>query len=172
MPAGYLPAPLHRAALRLAHGLRKYWWRIARPTIEGVCILAFNDRGELLLVRHSYQRKGIWCLPSGGISSNNGVASIPSIMHHATRELAEEAGLATCRSRLVTTHETCLHGATNRVHLVEIGTSGDPQPDRREIDEAQFFALTSLPEPLDPTTDRMLALWRQGSEDLALATGK
>ena len=43
-----IPAPLHRAGLRLAHAVRRRWWRLARPRLTGVCVVACDDAGRVL----------------------------------------------------------------------------------------------------------------------------
>jgi hypothetical protein len=49
-----IPAPLHRAGLRLAHVVRRHWWRLAKVKLNGCRIFAFDEAGRVLLIRHSY----------------------------------------------------------------------------------------------------------------------
>lgn len=133
-----IPAPLHRLALRLAHALRKRWWRIARPRLRGCRILAFDDEGQVLLVRHSYG-SGQWMTPGGGL--RRGEAPLAG----ARRELREETGCALLDPVEVAVADEPLHGTTHAVHLIA-GQAGDVlSPDGREVVEARFFATDGLP---------------------------
>jgi ADP-ribose pyrophosphatase YjhB (NUDIX family) len=151
-----LPAPLHRVALRVAHRLRKLWWRVARPHLHGVSLIALDDTGRVLLVRHSYQKRGEWCLPSGGVACGRPVLEV------AAEELHEETGLIAGASRVAGQDRYQLHGADNRVTVIEIAAHGRLRPDNREIEEARFFALDDLPRPLNPAVLRTLEIWRAG----------
>jgi ADP-ribose pyrophosphatase YjhB (NUDIX family) len=134
-----IPAPLHRAALRLAHAVRKVWWGVAKPQITGVVVLARDGEGRVLLVRHSYG-SGLWTLPGGGLRKGEDPAS------GAAREFAEELHCASGPLTLLGIHEGTLHGAPSRMHVFTSTVSEDPRPDRREIAEARFFAVDALPE--------------------------
>jgi hypothetical protein len=39
-------------------------------------------------------------------------------------------------------------------------TQDHPRPDRREVIEARFFPLHSLPEPLTPLSRKRVAAWK------------
>ncbi|MCT2398055.1 NUDIX domain-containing protein [Novosphingobium mangrovi (ex Huang et al. 2023)] len=134
-----LPAPLHRALYRLAHFARRQVWRLRRPAVKGVRVLAFDSQGRVLLVRHSYGSDK-WMPSGGGIKA--GEDPVPAAM----RELAEETGCTLTGARLVAVIDEDLHGASNEVHIVVGRTESVPRPDRREIVEARFFAIDSLPE--------------------------
>lgn len=51
--------------IRLAHVLRKLWWKIARPQTLGVKVLVRNARGEILLVMPV--NASTWQIPGGGV---------------------------------------------------------------------------------------------------------
>ena len=147
-----IPAPLHRAGLRLAHGLRRRWWRLAQVRLQGSRVLAFDQRGHLLLVRHSYG-SGSWMLPGGGI------ARAEDPLAAALRELAEETGLGLAGARCFAVADEPLYGTVNRVHLFTGTAQGTLAIDGREIFEAAFFARDALPEALSPTLARELPGW-------------
>lgn len=111
-------------------------------------MLAFDDAGGLLLVRHSYGSRK-WLPPGGGL----GRGEEPLLA--AMRELVEETGCLLEQARLVAQREEVLHGAINRVHLVVGQAQGLPRPDMREIVEARFFSLDALPAEVP----RALAEW-------------
>lgn len=135
-----IPRPLHRGALRLAHELRKIWWRMARPQLLGVNLLALNDTGEVLLVRHSYG-SGKWTLPGGGLKRGEQPALAMQ------REIAEELGCTVQQLTELGINHRTLHGAPCASHIFSARLIGQPDPDWREIVEARFFPLSALPHP-------------------------
>ena len=147
-----IPAPLHRLGLRAAHAVRKRWWRLARIRLQGSRVLAFDSRGQVLLIRHSYG-SGSWMLPGGGIGRGE------EPLAAGLRELAEETGLALADPRCFATVDEPLYGTTNRVHLFTGRAQGVLAIDGREIIEAAFFAPHSLPADLSPALARGLPSW-------------
>lgn len=133
-----IPRPLHRQALRIAHELRKYWWRWARPDVTGCRVLAFDDQDRLLLIRHSYGRRS-WMPPGGGMRRGE------DPLAGATREFAEEVGCPLDAPFIVDVVEESLQGARSVVHIVAGGVGGTPVPDGREIVATAFFAADELP---------------------------
>lgn len=133
-----IPRPLHRLALRTAHGLRKRWWRLARPQIMGCRVLAFDAQDRLLLIRHSYG-SGHWMPPSGGMHRGED----PLVA--AGREFAEELGCPLHAPFLVDVVTEDLHGARNVVHIVAGTIGGTPAPDGREVITLGLFAAHQLP---------------------------
>jgi 8-oxo-dGTP pyrophosphatase MutT (NUDIX family) len=134
-----IPAPLHRAALRIAHGLRKRWWRIARPRLRGCRVIALDGEGRVLLVRHAYG-SGKWMPPGGGLGRQEDAIA------GGLRELREETGCVLEDAVEVVLSEEPLHGTVNAVHIVVGRTSGQARPDGREIVETRFFPVDGLPE--------------------------
>ena len=147
-----IPKPLHRVLLIQAHRVRLVWWRVRKPLLLGCRVLAFDDEGRVLLVRHSYG-SGRWMLPGGGIG--RGETAVVS----ASRELAEETACALEDPREVAVIEEPLAGTVNRVHLVAGRVRGRPQADGREIIAAEFFALDALPADLAQQLQHNLAAW-------------
>ena len=150
-----IPAPLHRAGYRLAHAVRIRWWRLARVQLTGSRVLAFDENGRLLLIRHSYG-SGSWMLPGGGIARGEDPLAA------AQRELAEETGLVLHGARCFAVVEEPLHGTVNRVHLFTGRAVGAPRIDGREVVAAAFFATDALPDGLSPALGRGLADWLAG----------
>jgi 8-oxo-dGTP pyrophosphatase MutT (NUDIX family) len=147
-----IPAPLHRAGLRLAHAVRRRWWRLAKVRLNGCRVLAFDDAGQVMLIRHSYG-SGNWMLPGGGIGrGENPLAA-------ALRELGEEAGCTLVEARLLAVVEEPLYGTVNRVHVVSGTVCGTPRRDGREVIELAFFAPGALPDNLSPALAGRIDGW-------------
>ena len=147
-----IPRPLHRQALRVAHELRKYWWRLARPDVTGCRVLAFDQAGRLLLIRHSYGRKG-WMPPGGGMRRGE------HPLMAAKREFAEEVGCLLHAPFVIDVVEENLLGARNVVHIVAGTVGGAPVPDGREIIAVAFFDTGELPADLPVGLQGRMAEW-------------
>lgn len=147
-----IPAPLHRAGYVMAHAVRLRWWRITRARLLGCRVLAFDDAGRVLLVRHSYGSRR-WMLPGGGLGRRE------NPLDGARRELAEETGCALHDARLLLTVDEPLYGTVNRVHLVAGWIDGTPRGDGREVVAAALFDPASLPPDTAPALLRDLPGW-------------
>lgn len=154
MVANWLPAPLHRALLPLAHGLRHRWRRWRKMPIAGCSVVITNSAGELLLLRHSYG-PDVWALAGGGIDAGEDPRAA------ALREMREELGLELAVMQKVAVIEGVLSGSPHTAHLFAATIDAMPRPDNREIVAAQFFAPGALPAKLGRTTASRLALWRE-----------
>lgn len=148
-----IPPPLHRLLYRVADNGRKIWWRIAKPPLEAVAVVAMDLNDQLLLIKLSYGSGG-WNIPTGGINQGE------TPEQAAKRELMEETGCEAAVMTLLGTQEDQLHGTDNKVHVFSARVSGLPVADMREVIEAKFFPMHSLPEPLTKTTRRRLELFK------------
>jgi ADP-ribose pyrophosphatase YjhB (NUDIX family) len=146
-----LPRPFHRALLWLAHRARLAWWALRRPELHGCNAIVRNARGEVLLVRHSYQEPGAWMLPGGGMRRGE------SAERAAERELAEETGCELLDARELDIETVPLAGARNHSHLVLASTRDAPRPDGREILAAAFFSHDALPATTAAAARRRIA---------------
>lgn len=147
-----IPASLHRLAYRIAHALRKCWWRIARPRLYGVRVLAIDPEGRVLLVRHSYG-SGRWSPPGGGMRKGED-ACVAGL-----RELREETGCTIDGIYEIAVVEERLHGTANVVRIVGGPVVGTPHANLREIVETRFCALDALPEAMPPYLRAGLPGW-------------
>lgn len=157
IPLGWIPRPLHRLAYRLAHRLRRIWWRVARPRVSGCRVLAFDDADRVLLVRHSYGT-GNWMAPGGGLKRGE------DPLRAAARELREECGCDLVEAWQVALVEESLQGATNVVHVLAGRAVGQPEPDGRELIALGFFAADALPEPMSGLLGRDLPGWLKAAK--------
>jgi 8-oxo-dGTP pyrophosphatase MutT (NUDIX family) len=146
-----IPAPLHRALLRIAHRVRKRWRRIARTQSAGVSVIALDGADRVFLVRHSYG-SGRWSLPGGGLGYDEDPHAC------ARREIAEELGCALADLALAAQFEETLHGAPHRAWVFTARFAGEPRPDGREVIDSGWFALDSLPPDLVSFADYRLRL--------------
>ncbi|MEP3050748.1 MAG: NUDIX domain-containing protein [Erythrobacter sp.] len=148
-----IPAPLHRAVLPLAHAIRHRWRKFSKRPIAGCSVFITDFGGALLLLRHSYGPEG-WALPGGGIKPSEDPEAT------AIREVQEELGLTLPSITALGTIEEVLSGAPHTAHLFTAVCNEHPRPDRREILEARFFPMHSLPEPLNSKTRSRLEHWQ------------
>ena len=149
-----IPRPLHRAALRWAHSVRHRWRVFRRVPLAGVSVFVTDIEGRLLLVRHSYGPGG-WALPGGGMGQGE------DPLDAARREVREEVGCALQGATVIESIEEELSGSPHTAWLVGGRTQDHPRPDRREILEARFFPVHSLPEPLTRLTRARVESWRK-----------
>jgi 8-oxo-dGTP pyrophosphatase MutT (NUDIX family) len=127
-------------------------WRLFRPRLDGVRVLAIDSAGRVLLVRHSYGTPR-WMAPGGGLRPGED----PILA--AGRELAEETGCRLSAAQLLEVRSETLHGAVNVVRVVAGRCTGIPQPDGREIRAARFFAPGELPPDLPRSQRERLPSW-------------
>ncbi|HWK40965.1 MAG TPA: NUDIX domain-containing protein [Croceibacterium sp.] len=146
-----IPPPLHRQLYRLAYFMRRRWLRLRGGTMHGCILIARDDRGGVLLVRHSYG-SGSWQLPGGGV----GRKEQPE--HAIRREIAEELGCEVRDLASLGTVEQNYHGATNVVHVFTGGLNGWPQADGRELVKVRFFPADALPARMAASVRQQLEL--------------
>lgn len=148
---------------RLAHRARVMVWRVWKPDVTGVRILALDIQGRVLLIRHSYGSH-VWMPPGGGMRRGE------DPLLAAARELVEETGLTLREARLISTNGENLHGAGHQVRVVLGLVDGMPKPDEREVLAASFFALDALPPDMPAGLAEKISMqvsesrWRYNSE--------
>lgn len=129
----------------------RLYWRLTRPMTLGVRIIATNEEGQILLVRHSYIQG--WFLPGGGVEKGE------TAIQAAVRELAEEAGLeATGTLSLMSVHANFKEFKSDHVFLFR-AEAWVPCPAKQngEIVEIGWFSLRALPSDTSPATRARLA---------------
>ena len=117
-----------------------------RKTI-GVNTAIFNDRGQILLVKHSYGRKG-WHLPGGGAEPDE------SIQDTAVRETYEETGL-----RVIAMSLSGIYYDPGQDCLVFVvlcrpqnGKLDTLRPDYDEVSDCDFWSIDEPPKPISDFT--------------------
>jgi ADP-ribose pyrophosphatase YjhB (NUDIX family) len=124
---------------------------VGRAAVGGACAI-FDDRGRVLLVRHSYGARN-WELPGGGSQPGE----TPDAA--ATRELAEETGLRAQPAGLAGVYfEPDEERLGPTVHFVFRfpGPDGAPVARPPEIEEVRFWPLDELPRPMWDFTERRI----------------
>jgi len=138
-----LPAPLWK----IIRPLTRIYYRLSRPLTVGVRGLVRDERGHVLLVRHSYVDG--WYMPGGGVERSE------TVMTALTRELDEEAGiLLKGRPRFVGLYANFREFKSDHValFLVEHGSYDRVARTSFEIAEYDFFPPDALPEGTTPGT--------------------
>src|SRR4249919_1904493 len=114
-----IPPPLHRQLYRLAHALRRQWWRVRRPRRSSVVVIAFDEHDRVLLVRHSYGPP-VWSLPGGGIARGEDPEQA------AKREIREELGCGLSDLLAVGASEEQISGSRERQLVYLARVVGEP----------------------------------------------
>ena len=133
-----IPAPLHRSLYRLADWARRRWWRVRKPRRHSAHVIAFDEAGRVLLVRHSYGRP-VWTVPGGGVGRSEEPAAA------AAREFCEELGCGLVDMVALTPSERDVSGSRDLQHGFAARLAGTPVADRREIVAAELFDPNALP---------------------------
>ncbi len=149
----FVPAPVQRALMPLAHRLRHRWRRWRKVPIAGVSVVISNLEGDVLLLRHSYGPQ-VWALPGGGMKPGEDPEDC------ARREVREELGLTLGKVESVAVLEEELSGSPHTAHIFTAISNERPRPDGREVVEARYFPTHSLPEPLGSVTARRVEAWK------------
>jgi ADP-ribose pyrophosphatase YjhB (NUDIX family) len=109
--------------------------------------IIFNDRGEVLLFKHSYRKEYPWGLPGGWLKKGEQPGD------GLTREIQEETGL---RVRIEKTFLVEADPSFPRLDIILIGIVEEGTfRASQEVTAAQFFPLADLPEIL-PGQERLI----------------
>ena len=143
-----------RPLIDLAYRARRRLLALVGWRTAGVKVIALDDAGDVLLVRHRYGRSDLWMLPGGGIARGE------SPILAAAREVREETGCILRDVVAMGTFAARAEGRRDTVHLFRGRTSGTPRADGVELAEVRFFPVDALPDAASPATRRRIAEWR------------
>lgn len=139
--------------LRIAHSVRRLYWKIARPKTRGVRAIIVNKEGEILLVRHTYEDG--WFLPGGKVRRKEGEEN------GLRRELYEELGIHIegALRKLGEYDNTREYKHDTIAVFVVDSFIENPQGTSFEIGDRSFFNPRSLPDTTSPGTRRRIMEW-------------
>ena len=135
--------------------LLRLYWKIRKPVVLGVRVLAFRG-DEVLLVRMKYLND--WYLPGGGVKSGETCRAA------AERELFEETGARAKELHFSGLYFGGRHGVSDHVALfktTDFEFTPGVKPDS-EIAEMRLFRFDQLPENTSPATARRIQEARSG----------
>ena len=131
--------------------------RLTRGMTLGVRVVARDEEGRIMLVRHTYLDG--WWLPGGGVDRGE------TVQDAAVRELREETGLiATAAPRLLSVHSN--HRFFPNDHVLVFAVDAFQTEERTshgEISDARWFARGALPGDVTAATRRRLDEIFQGT---------
>lgn len=138
-----MPRPFHErliiGAARALRPVQRAWWRVRRPTVMGTCAMVANEKGEILLVRHTYMTG--WHFPGGGVGKRE---TVLAALH---RELKEEVGVTVNGApELVGVYTNPADPRASHVALYRVDDYAMAYRRNLEIAEWRFFAPDALPE--------------------------
>ena len=136
--------------LKIILKIRQLYWFVVRPKTQGVRAIVVDNKGMILLVKHSYNHG--WYLPGGGV--NRGETCEDALR----RELMEEVGI-TCLfdevklGTYLNKHEYKIDTIT--VYIIR--NYDIFEKSNIEIDQNVFFDPQSLPTGVSPGTKRRIS---------------
>jgi ADP-ribose pyrophosphatase YjhB (NUDIX family) len=144
------PAQL-RVAYRLGYLALRPWWFVTRPRTRGVKVVV-RCGDEVLLVRHTYARRGQWDVPGGFLRP--GEDPEPAL----GRELGEELGVTPAEvTALGVTPSRFDHKREELfLYAVDVDTRAFSASEA-EIADAGWFAHDALPPQTGRFARRMVA---------------
>jgi len=148
------------ALLRFALSVLKVYWWVVRPFTVGVKAVIVNEKGEVLLVKHTYQDG--WHLPGGAVKKGE------SVSKGIEREIREEVGVI-CRvtpRELKSVYYNQKFRKNDHISLFHIKEwqEIDENVSSIEIAESGFFALEDLPEDTTRATRERIQECVQGQD--------
>lgn len=114
------------------------WWRIRKPHRRSAHVVAFDEEGRVLLVRHSYGRP-VWALPGGGMGGGEDPAEA------AAREFREELSCELGDLIPLGRIERDESGSRDLSYVFTARLDGTPVADQREVVAVGLFDPDALP---------------------------
>jgi 8-oxo-dGTP pyrophosphatase MutT (NUDIX family) len=135
--------PIRRWVIATLGGL--YNDLIGRRTHLGAAAVIFDRDSRVLLVRHSYGRRG-WELPGGGRRSKE------SLEQAVLREVREELGVKPLTAELRAIYYEPAYDQHHFAFLCRLPDGVDPKPTSAEIVECAYYPVDALPRPINDFT--------------------
>jgi 8-oxo-dGTP pyrophosphatase MutT (NUDIX family) len=118
---------------------------IGRRIHLGAAAVIFDRDGNVLLVRHSYGRRG-WELPGGGRRARE------SLEQAVRREVSEELGLETLTAELRGVYYEPEYDQHHFAFRCVLPDGPDPKPSSAEILDCAYWPVDTLPRPINDFT--------------------
>lgn len=145
-------AALMRLAYRVAYRLLNAWAFVRRPRVRGCMVLLTDERGRVLLVRHTYGDRRAWELPGGWVERDEDPVDA------ARRETREELGADVADWERVGVVSGLWHFKHETLTFFRAPwPGGSPRVDPVEIAEAAWFHPADPPPRLGVGTAAVLA---------------
>lgn len=141
-----------RAAYRVGYRVLRPWWFVTRPRTRGMkAVVRCGDK--VLLIRHTYARRGQWDIPGGFVRGDEDVEVA------LRRELDEELGVTPVRITPIAELASRFDHKRERLHVfaVDIAPGSPVTPSEAEIEAVCWARHDALPEPATVFTRRMVA---------------
>ncbi|MDQ6714047.1 MAG: NUDIX domain-containing protein [Candidatus Dormibacteraeota bacterium] len=135
--------PIRRWLIATLGGL--YNDLIGRRAHLGAAAVIFDRGGRVLLVRHSYGRRG-WELPGGGRRAKE------SLQQAVLREIREELGVEALRPELRAVYYEPGVDQHHFAFRCQLPDGLDPKPRSAEILECGYWPVDALPRPINDFT--------------------
>ena len=135
--------------LRIAHQVRRLYWKIVRPVTVGVRAVLLRDEDEVLLVRHTYTDQ--WYLPGGGVKRGE------TITEALSRELNSELGLAKFDlEKILGIYTNLWEAKVDYIVVLVVRSTETMSQHDHEIEEVRYWRIDALPDATSPGTRRRL----------------
>jgi ADP-ribose pyrophosphatase YjhB (NUDIX family) len=153
-----------RLAYRAGYLALRPWWFVMRPHTVGTKVVV-RCGDEVLLVRHSYARRGEWDIPGGFVRPGEEAATA------VVRELGEELGIAPVATLSMGDVPSRMDFKRERLHVfaVDIAPGSQLTPSVAEIAALCWARHDALPPDTTRFARRMVArsywsFWQDGEE--------
>jgi ADP-ribose pyrophosphatase YjhB (NUDIX family) len=141
-----------RAAYRVGYRVLRPWWFVTRPHTVGMKAVVRCGE-DVLLVRHTYARRGQWDIPGGFVRPGEDAEVA------LRRELHEEVGLTPARVTRIAELPSRFDHKRERLHVfaVDVAPGSAVTPSEAEIETFTWARHDALPSPSTTFTRRMVA---------------
>lgn len=141
-----------RAAYRVGYRVLRPWWFVTRPHTTGMKAVVRCGE-EVLLIQHTYARRGQWDIPGGFVRPGEDVEVA------LRRELEEELGVEPLRITPIAELPSRFDHKRERLHVfaVDVAPGVAVTPSEAEIEAVRWARWDALPSPSTVFTRRMVA---------------
>lgn len=141
-----------RAAYRAGYQVLRPWWFVTRPRTVGMKVVVRCGE-QVLLVRHTYARRGLWDLPGGFVGGGEEPEAT------LRRELLEELGVEPGRITPIALVPSRFDHKREVIHVfaVDVEPGCGVRPSEAEIESVCWAPHDALPTPATTFTRRMVA---------------